>query len=121
MSGTRDVQVPTAKMLLAGSMIDWKKYDDKAKAAFDVWNAMLRNAPGPQPDYDRGVRDGVEQALEMAVSKAVLMAGLAIEGLPETARNREAMETSIIRFTHSFRVALEALLSTPAATEGSAE
>lgn len=42
-----NVRLPTNKMLLAGSMVDWKKYADKAEAALDVWNVMMRNAPEP--------------------------------------------------------------------------
>lgn len=37
---------PTERMLLAGSLVDWKKYSDKKEAARDVWNVMHRNAGG---------------------------------------------------------------------------
>ncbi|MBA8797876.1 hypothetical protein FHW77_001558 [Agrobacterium sp. RC10-4-1] len=38
---------PSDRMLLAGSLVDWKKYSDKKEAARDVWNVMHRNAGGP--------------------------------------------------------------------------
>lgn len=37
---------PSERMLLAGSLVDWKKYSDKKEAARDVWNVMHRNAGG---------------------------------------------------------------------------
>jgi hypothetical protein len=36
--------IPTPKMLLAGSMVDWSKYENKEDAARDVWNAMCKNS-----------------------------------------------------------------------------
>lgn len=38
---------PSDRMLIAGSLVDWKKYSDKKEAARDVWNVMHRNADGP--------------------------------------------------------------------------
>lgn len=59
-----------------------------------------------QSDYDRGVRDGIDQALKMATEQAVMMADLALEGLPDNARNREAMEAALTRFSDKLRVTL---------------
>lgn len=41
------VKEPTERMLLAGSLVDWRKYADKKEAARDVWNTMRRNAEIP--------------------------------------------------------------------------
>lgn len=38
---------PTERMLLAGSLVNWRKYSDKKEAARDVWNVMRRNADSP--------------------------------------------------------------------------
>lgn len=86
-----NVQVPTAKMLLAGSMVDWKKYDDKAEAALDVWNAMLRNAPAPAPkkrDKPALNHDLLERALPIVVNEAICT----IEGCSEIRANSDDFE-----------------------------
>ncbi|MRN68005.1 hypothetical protein [Brucella sp. 10RB9213] len=64
-------------------------------------------------EYDRGVRDGIDQALEIATGQAGLMADLALEGLPENARGREAMEAALTRFADTLRVTLSDLSSMP--------
>ncbi|WP_018900372.1 hypothetical protein [Rhizobium sp. 2MFCol3.1] len=55
------------------------------------------------------VRDGVGEALQIAGDQARLMADLAIEGLPENARQREAMEAALTRFSTSLAHTLAAL------------
>lgn len=71
-----------------------------------------------QSDYDRGVRAGIDEALEIATVQARLMADLALEGLPESTRNREAMEAALTRFCDTLRVTLEGLAApTPLQSE----
>lgn len=69
-------------------------------------------------DYERGVRDGVEEAINIASDQARLMADLAIEGLPENSREREAMEAALTRFADKLCVTLDSLATrTPSAVE----
>jgi hypothetical protein len=61
-------------------------------------------------------RDGIDEALQIATDQARLMADLAVDGLPENARQREAMEAALTRFSQSLRVTLEGLAApTPSA------
>lgn len=64
-------------------------------------------------EYDRGVRDGIDQALSIAKAQAGMMADLAIDGLPENARIREAMEAALQRFGYTLGVTLDALAPSP--------
>lgn len=69
----------------------------------------LYGEPNDRSSYEKGVRDGVEEALRIATDQARMMADLAIEGLPDNARQREAMEAALARFSQGLRVTLEGL------------
>lgn len=61
-------------------------------------------------------RDGIDEALQIATDQARLMADLSVDGLPENARQREAMEAALTRFSQGLRVTLEGLATpTPSA------
>lgn len=62
-------------------------------------------------EFERGLRAGIDEALTIAKEQAMLMADLAIEGLPENAPNRESMEAALTRFSHALAVTLEELTS----------
>lgn len=62
-------------------------------------------------EYERGLRAGINEALIIAKDQAMLMADLAIEGLPENSSNRGAMEAALTRFSNSLAVTLEDLTS----------
>lgn len=86
-------------------------FDDVAEMAYGVADAMLvaRRNGQMATEYEKGVRDGINQAMQIAIEQAGLMADLAIEGLPEASRNRGAMEAALTRFSQTLRVTLEDL------------
>lgn len=91
-----------------GVFIEHGTKDQKAGAATQ-WALLV--SPKEQSgltDYERGVRAGFEEALQIATEQAGLMADLAIE-FPENARQREAMEAALTRFSQGLRVTLEGL------------
>jgi hypothetical protein len=56
--------------------------------------------------HKRGLREGIDEALQIAVEQAGLMADLALEGVEENARVREAMEAALTRFSQKLAVTL---------------
>lgn len=60
-------------------------------------------------EYQRGMRDGVREAIQIASDQAALMADMALDGLPENSRNREAMEAALTRFSDTLHVTLDDL------------
>lgn len=67
-----------------------------------------------KPIYEKGLRDGIREAIQIASEQAALMADLAIEGLPENSSNRQAMEAALTRFSTTLRDTLSALSVAPA-------
>lgn len=90
-----------------GVFIEHGTKDQKAGAATQWARLVSPKEQTGLPDYERGVRAGVEEALQIATEQARLMADLAIEGLPDNARQREAMEATLTRFSQGLRVTLE--------------
>jgi len=71
--------------------------------------AFLDTTAPVSDDYQKGFREGLDEALQIATIQAALMADLALEGLPENARDREAMEAALKRFSHKLKVTLDDL------------
>lgn len=95
-----------------------KAFKASPRGTVAAYRPLYSTPPSPSVDrsveglgYTAGVRDGIEQALEIALGQAVMMADLALEGHEENARVREAMEAALTRFSQKLRWTLEALAS----------
>jgi hypothetical protein len=90
-----------------------ERLEERARAA-------LASAPVPpvgSRDYQRGVRDGVTEAIQIATEQAKLMADLALEGFEENARVREGMEAALTRFSQKLADTLDGLTPVPPVDE----
>lgn len=88
---------------------------DNPAAIVSALSAALAVEAGTD-EYRRGVRDGIGEALQIACDQAALMGDLALEGVPENARNREAMEAVLMRFSTTLRHTLSGLTTSPASS-----
>jgi hypothetical protein len=93
------------------------------KIAQDVADAALSPIPARDTarDYERGVRDGVSEAIQIAAEQAKMMAGLALEGFEENARVREGMEAALTRFSQKLSATLDDLFVNFSGDEGGAK
>ncbi len=116
-----DAMVEALKVAIEGECDGLAIDDQQAKA---ILQYVLPAAPvalkvleaTEQNEYARGVRDGLDEALQIARDQAKLMADLVLEGLPDNAREREAMEAALSRFAEKLSATLD-YLAAPVSAE----
>ena len=101
----------SAYALVGGRFDDGSKFSQSQNEKEDLEVMVRELVSGAilaerEVSHKRGLREGIDEALQIAVEQAGLMADLALEGVEENARVREAMEAALTRFSQKLAVML---------------